>query len=294
MQGRRFLYEFMCRQRAEGAPSSRMKSCFEIVVFCRHVLGIAELDECISSRGCLGVTARSIHDQVRQASPLKFVHLQYLHKRLHNDPDLWNKVFIGMVLFCSYGRSRWSDAQHGERLIADRDDANTLMHIEVETGVRKTARAMHMKCVYLPLVAPCIGIDNTNWGEAWLSARSELCIDLLKDFPLMPAPDAAGVAIVRPVSTDEAGRWLRMLLKGGSFDLESFKISSHTMKCTFLSYLSKRGVSLEDRRILGYHTDRSKVPLTYSRDAVSRPLAILEGLIRNLPRQVQTRFNEEW
>ena len=276
------FYDFMCRQRAEGAPASRLKSCFESVVFCRHVLGISELDECINSRRCLGVTARSIHDKVRQASPLRVEHLQYLHKRIHTDPDVWNKAFIGMVFFCAYGRSRWSDAQHGERIIDDRDDSGKLIYIEVETGVHKTARAMHMKFVFLPLVAPCIGIDNTSWGEAWLSARRELGIESLKDFPLMPAPDAAGLATVRPVSTEEAGRWLRMLLKDGSFELESLKITSHTMKCAFLSFLAKRGISLEDRRILGYHTDGNKVPLTYSRDAASRPLAILEGLISEI------------
>ena len=222
------FYDFMCRQRAEGAPASRMKACFESLVFCRDVLGLSELDECISSRRCLGVTARSIHDKVRQGSPLKVVHLQYLHKRIHTDPDVWNRAFLGMVLFCTYGRSRWSDAQHGERIIDDRDDSNNLIYIEVETGVRKTARAMHMKFVFLPLVVPSIGIDNTNWGEAWLSARKELGIESLKDFGLMPAPDAAGLATVRPVSTEEAGRWLRMLLKDGAFDLESLKSSRHT------------------------------------------------------------------
>ena len=260
------FYDFMCRQRAEGAPASRLKSCFESIVFCRHVLGLSELDDCINSRRCLGVTARSIHDKVRQASPLRVEHLQYLHKRIHTDPDVWNKAFIGMVFFCTYGRSRWSDAQHGEKIIDDRDDSGKLIYIEVETGVHKTARAMHMKFVFLPLVAPCIGIDNTSWGEAWLSARRELGIESLKDFPLMPAPDAAGLATVRPVSTEEAGRWLRMLLKD----------------CTFLSFLAKRGISLEDRRILGYHTDGNKVPLTYSQDTASRPLAILEGLISEI------------
>ena len=39
---------------------------------------------------------------------------------------------------------------------------------------------------------------------------------------------------------------------------------------------------MEDRRILGYHTDGNKVPLTYSRDAASRPLAILENLISEI------------
>ena len=278
------FYDFMCRQRAEGAPASRMKACFESVVFCRHVLGISELDECISSRRCLGVTARSIHDKVRQASPLKVSHLQYLHKRIHSDPDVWNKVFIGMVLFCTYRRSRWSDTESMGNVssMTWTSRSGTLIYIEVVTGVHKTARAMHMKFVFLPLVAPSIGIDNTNWGEAWLSARRELGIESLKDFPLMPAPDVVGVATVRPVSTEEAGRWLRMLLKDGSFELESLRISSHTMKCTFLSYLSKRGVSLEDRPILGYHADGNKVPLTCSRDAASRLLAILEGLISEI------------
>ncbi len=39
---------------------------------------------------------------------------------------------------------------------------------------------------------------------------------------------------------------------------------------------------MEDRRILGYHTDGNNVPLTYSRDAASRPLAILENLISEI------------
>lgn len=39
---------------------------------------------------------------------------------------------------------------------------------------------------------------------------------------------------------------------------------------------------MEDRRILGYHTDGNKVPLTYSRDAAARPLSILESLISEI------------
>ena len=116
--------------------------------------------------------------------------LQYLHKRIHSDPDVWNKVFIGMVLFCTYGRSRWSDTESMGNVssMTWTSRSGTLIYIEVETGVHKTARAMHMKFVFLPLVAPSIGIDNTNWGEAWLSARRELGIESLKDFPLIPCP----------------------------------------------------------------------------------------------------------
>ena len=236
------IYDFMCHQRNEGAPSSRLKSCFESLVFCRRMLGITELDGAINSRRCLGTTYRSIHDKVQQASPLTVAQLRYLHQRLEEDSDLWHKAFIGMTLFCCYGRSRWSDSQHCERMITDFDDHGNLMYIECETAVHKTARSLQMKYIFLPLVAPCVGITNRNWG----------------------------------------GNWLRMLLIDGKFDISNCKITSHTLKCTFLSYCAKRGISLEDRRILGYHSEGNRVPLRYSRDSASRPLAVLENLIAEI------------
>ena len=276
------IYEFMCHQRNEGAPSSRLKSCFESLVFCRHMLGITELDGAINSRRCLGTTYRSIHDKVQQASPLTVAQLKYLHQRLEEDSDLWHKAFIGMTLFCCYGRSRWSDSQHCERMITDYDDDGNLMYIECETAVHKTARSLQMKYIFLPLVAPCVGITNRNWGQVWLAVRKQLGIESLSDWPLMPSPDGAGCPTVRPLSTAEAGNWLRMLLIDGKFDISNCKISSHTLKCTFLSYCAKRGISLEDRRILGYHSEGNRVPLRYSRDSASRPLAVLENMIAEI------------
>ena len=273
------FYNFMCHERTNGAPSSRLKSCLESLVFCRHMLGITELDSAINSRRCLGTTYRSVHDKIQQASPLTVAHLKYLHERLESDKDLWNKVFIGTALFCCYGRSRWSDAQHCERLIPDRDEAGKLVYVEGETAVHKTCRALQMRFVFLPLVAPCIGITGSNWAEVWLDCRKQLDIESLSEWPLMPSPDSSGAATVRPLSTEEAGKWLRMILTDGAFDISAYKFTSHTFKCTFLSYCAKRGISLEDRRILGYHAEGSRVPLRYSRDSASRPLAVLENLI---------------
>jgi len=127
-----------------------------------------------------------------------------------------------------------------------------------------------MKYIFLPLVAPCVGITNRNWGQVWLAVRKQLGIESLSDWPLMPSPDGAGCPTVRPLSTAEAGNWLRMLLIDGKFDISNCKITSHTLKCTFLSYCAKRGISLEDRRILGYHSEGNR----YARDSASRPLAI--------------------
>lgn len=86
----------------------------------------------------------------------------------------------------------------------------------------------------------------------------------------------------RPLSTNGCGAWMRMLLEEVGFRTSDAKYLSRSLKCTFLSYLAKRGVSMKNRRILGYHTDGNKVPLTYSRDAAGRPFSILEPLISEI------------
>ena len=74
-------------------------------------------------------------------------------------------------------------------MITDRDDSANMIYIECETGVHKTARSLQMKYIYifLPLMAPCIGITNRNWGEVWLDVRKQLKIESLTDWPLIDA-----------------------------------------------------------------------------------------------------------
>lgn len=60
------------------------------------------------------------------------------------------------------------------------------------------------------------------------------------------------------------------------------KISSHSMKSTMLSMLAKRGVSMEDRLVSGYHSSPFKIGLTYCRDGMSRPLMILESMLAEI------------
>ena len=276
------LYTFFNQLRDCGSPASRMKGIFEALVFCRHILGVTELDACIDSRRCFGVTYKAVGVTVKQASPLSVAHLSYLHKRHSEDEDAWNRLFIGMLLFVLYSRGRWSDCQHGQSLIPDRDESGELIYIEVQTGVHKTARSLHLRYVLLPMVGPCKGIDGRNWGEQWLLDRRLLQCEDLGKLPLMPAPTDEGHPSCRPLTTQEAGSWMRMLLMEGGFCLDNMKCTSHSLKCTFLSYLAKRGVSLEDRRTLGYHQDGNRVPLTYSRDGAARPLAILESLVAEI------------
>ena len=97
--------------------------------------------------------------------------LETLHHILFNDDELWNRVLWHVALLC---RPRWSDAQHGEMRIEDGDSSGACAYLEVATGVHKTAKALKLKHQYLPLVAPCVGVVEGNWGEEWCNCRKKL------------------------------------------------------------------------------------------------------------------------
>jgi hypothetical protein len=275
------VYEFMCVERSMGAPCSRLKGYIEALTFCRHVLGVTEFDSVTVSRRCQGVAALDVHHKIKQSEPLTVKQLTMLHRVLFEDGEIWNRVFAGMLLFCVYARSRWSDAQHGEKLLEDVGSNGECAYIEVSTGVHKTAKALQLRHMYLPLVAPCEGVTEGNWGAELCRVRRELGIHELSEFPLMPSPNAQREATVRPLSTSEAGSWMRDLLQVDNAD-KSQRFSSHSLKATCLSFAAKRGCSFEDRLSLGYHTHSLKMALVYSRDGASRPLRVLETLLREI------------
>ena len=250
------------------------------------MLGVVQLEPIINSRRCSGTAAANIHKTIKQSTPLTVEQLKKLHDVLSRDGEDWNKAFAGVTLFCVYARSRWMDAQHSEKLLADRESSGTLAFLEAHTAVHKTARSLQLRHVFLPLVSPSIGVTSEIWAEEWLACRARLCIDDLKQFPLMPAPSPSGEPTVRALSSTEAGAWLRMLLANPQIGNPDLKISSHSLKSTCLSYLAKRGISFEDRLALGYHTSALRMTLTYSRDGAARPLAVLCAMLHEIRNNV--------
>ena len=95
----------------------------------------------------------------------------------------------------------------------------------------------------------------------------------------MPAPDADCRPTIRPLESEEASRWLRLLLTGSVQHTFSRKISSHSLKTTLLSFASKFGVPAEERVIMGYHVSNTKMAHVYARDAAAPTILILEEMI---------------
>ena len=62
-------------------------------------------------------------------------------------------------------------------------------------------------------------------------------------------------------------------------DLQRKEGEQSQLKCTMLSFAAKRGVSVPDRLMLGYHSSQMHMAMVYSRDGAAASLLLLEGLI---------------
>ncbi|CAE7839749.1 NaCP60E [Symbiodinium sp. CCMP2592] len=214
-----------------------------------------------------------------QASPFAVEELSKLHRILFEDPEPWNQLMAGSLLFCVYSRARWEDLEHADRLIIDRADDGMAAYIEASVGVHKTMGAKIMKGQLLPLVAPAVGVVDGNWVEQYVKVRGRLGLQEPPHSPVMPAPDRQGMPTIRSLDSDEAGDWARLLLYGSKEVRPERRVSSHSCKCTCISFATKFGPSPEELLLLGYHTGDFKMPLTYGRDSAAPTLILLNRVL---------------
>ena len=270
------LYQALCDLRRAGCKPSRIKGIVEAVTFCRFVFDISKLQECVSSRRCLGVARGLPSDSPCQAAPLTVVQLTELHRLVRESADVWDRVFAGAVLFCVYSRSRWMDFQHGSELKLELvgDD---IRYISCKVSTHKAMHASAFRFRFLELCAPAHGVVDSDWIGCWMDARASVGIQEVH--PPMPAPSVEGKPTVRPLGTDECGSWLRLLLQLNPVASQNeVRITSHSCKCTILSYAAKRGLPHEERLVLGHHAHQGRMADVYARDAEARPMRMMEEL----------------
>ena len=273
------FYAFLCHERNSGAPVSRLSGYMQAVTFCRYVLDIESLDGAVKSARCKGTAKVAVAVEKKQASPLLVVEIRRLHQLLDSSDDIWDRMFSGAALFCLYCRGRWGDVMRAERVIVDRDRSGTVCYLEARVGVHKTMQAQMHRHEFLPMTAPSPGLWETNWAETWLKVREELQIPLHETSVVMPAPQLDATAGERPLDSQEAAAWLRLLLHGDSNVNPERKVSSHSLKTTMLSFAARRGLGMDIRLQLGYHTGPHKMGLTYSRDGAAASLMALEQML---------------
>jgi hypothetical protein len=168
-----------------------------------------------------------------------------------------------------------------ESVILDHDSDDRPQFIEARTGRHKTMKSQLHRHQFLPLVVPCHGIDGKDWGSEWIRVRKSLGVAWPPEGLVMPALGLQGEVTSRPLETQECAAWLRKIV--GSQEGESVRrISSHSLKSTFLSYAAKRGIGIPERLQLGYHTSNFQMGMVYSRDGAAASLLVLEKLIKEI------------
>ena len=268
------FYSFLNEQMDSGAPPSRLAATVESVRFMEHVVGLTGVIDLLSRR-CLGAAKLPTAGPKQQASPLTVGELVALHAILLDETeDVWDRNMAGAFLCCVYTRSRWSDMQHTNLLMAD-PDKHMPEFLELSIADYKTKAANAWRGGLLAAVAPAVGVSFENWGSVWLVVREALGAPLSEGFPLMPAPDMAGDPTRRPISTKEVSGWIKLLLNRRGLDSGERRLSSHSAKATMLSYLAKYGADLAMREILGGHVSHLQSVIRYSRDALAEPLRVL-------------------
>ena len=276
------LYKHFCAERDCGSPPSRLQSVVEAVRFVEHVMGVSQLGAELLSKRVIGASKFQVSGPRRQASPFTVGELKVLHGILESDvEDIWDRVMAGSTLCAVYSRSRWSDLQHSEAMDADPNPWEPL-YVEFTVRDHKTKRANAWVEGFLPAVAVAHGVTDENWARKWILVRASIEGSISNGYPVMPAPSADGEATKRPITSDEMGKWVRMLLVRHGMDLAGRKISSHSCKSTLLSFLAKYGCEITTREILGGHVSHLKSVLTYSRDSLAGPLRELEKVLHEV------------
>ncbi len=188
------FYNFLKAEAREQAPASRLKAYYEAITFARHVLNVEPLQEILDSRRCLGAASTRELTVPNQSLPFTVKQLLAIHHELEHSSEIWTRNMCGMLLFCVYARARWSDAQHADRIVLDKDEQGQLSYIEIQTSNHETCRALHIGHAFLPMTAP---VSEVPWGPLWVEARAELGIMDIKQFPLMPSPNKELVPTIR-------------------------------------------------------------------------------------------------
>ena len=274
------FYHFLDGLRVAGAPASRIQSIIQSLLFVQHVVGVQELDSLTSSRRCLGVSGCRNTGPKRQADPFKVTDLVALHSvLLDSSRDSWDRCMAGMILLAVYSRSRWNDLQQAESMLLDCGPDGVVAYAELKIADHKTKHSTAFRNCFLHACAPAAGVVDDGWITVWTQVRAELGISFEAGHPTMPAPLEDGGISMRPLSSEEMKQWTSILLHSVQIETDGRRLTSHSCKCTLLSWCSKRGLPWEDRLVLGGHTSAVRSALVYARDGLGRPLRMLEKLL---------------
>ena len=254
----------------------------ESLNFMHGTLGIDGCKQAAESRRIVGICMnRALNKRPRvQAPPLTVYQVSFMEEFVCSNADKVDRCFVGHCLLCVYTRARWNDLQHACEPNVDFEQNEGFF--ELSSLITKTSTGVAKKTTFLPMVAPVPGITEFHWLATYLALRKELGLpEFNKNEPSFPLILTSGKFGKLPLTSSQAGEWIRSILDQNNVGRSFVRVTSHSFKATCLSWCAKGGLSQADRCILGYHVSNSNQSmLHYSRDEQASPLRGLKNIIK--------------
>ena len=282
------VYRYVAHLRSSQKPPTRAQTFVSTLSFVGAVFGWAGAEDAANSQRVQGAAHLCYLRKrvLRQAPPLDIVAIIILELCCLFELDNFLRGSAGLCLLALYGRLRVSDCSrisHG-KILGD--------YFEGSLCRVKTARTLEKQTRFLPLIVPIHGLLGFPWFRFFLHARDELGLDPIPE----EAPETTeDVVILYPSMssflsgtleklgaaemTERLGECLAMLLPK-----EAFKhYTSHSLKCTLLTYTNVFGLTLEQNELLGYHVVKGHASaLNYSRDALASPIRAMMTMLESV------------
>ena len=222
-------------------------------------------------------------EPTEQARALTVEEVQLLEKKLRTAPNIYDRYFIGCMLFALYSRARWGDMASMQSLELDviKVHDGHFGFWEGRTRIHKTSSSVERKAMFMPYVAPIRGLGIEPWGLAWAETLKELHLFPGHEpfGPICRAPTAEGEFTKRALTTAEAGSMLNAFLE---IENSPRATTSHSLKATTLVWAARFGIDDKCRAMLGHHALKEHSLACYSRDMLAKPLRDLAGLLLNI------------
>ena len=278
-----YVAAYLNESNAGGAGSTKGKTLMEALRFCKYVMRLPELDEIIDDPVLSGRVRRldAARDTVKQSRPLLLSEVKFIEEFLVSDLNIFDRYIAGCILFAIYSRSRWSDLAFLSDLTLDTTETELGLvgFVEGSTRFQKTSTTALKRAMQMPLVAPIRGVTERLWAVEWFDILKQVQFNLTaKPIGAVCRPPTNGMLGTRHLSSEEIGDFLNHVL-----GLTGERVvTSHCMKTTTLTWCAKYGLEEPARTLLGHHELQSQSLACYSRDMLSRPLALYESMLPNI------------
>ena len=278
-----YVAAYLNESNVGGAGSTKGKTLMEALRFCKYVMRLPELDEIIDDPVLSGRVRRldAARDTVKQSRPLLLSEVKFIEEFLVSDLNIFDRYIAGCILFAIYSRSRWSDLAFLSDLTLDTTETELGLvgFVEGSTRFQKTSTTALKRAMQMPLVAPIRGVTERLWAVEWFDILKQVQFNLTaKPIGAVCRPPTNGMLGTRHLSSEEIGDFLNHVL-----GLTGERVvTSHCMKTTTLTWCAKYGLEEPARTLLGHHELQSQSLACYSRDMLSRPLALYESMLLNI------------